>query len=66
MHSGLLPKLMDRRTVTAWLDAPDNAFARAEEKVREILKTHDPHPLRAEQERDMQKVVDRATRDLMR
>ena len=59
-----LPKLLDRRTVAAWLDAPDSAFSRAEDKVRDILATHDPHPLTDDQEREVQKVVDRADRDL--
>ena len=59
-----LPKLMDRRDVASWLDAPDDAFTRAEDKVREILATHDLHPLTEDQERDIQKVVHRAERDL--
>ena len=59
-----LPKLMDRRYVASWLDDPDDAFTRAEDRVREALATHDPHPLTEDQERDIQKVVDRAERDL--
>lgn len=59
-----LPKLIDRRTVAAWLDDPDDAFSRAEDKVRDILATHDPHPLTEDQEREIQKVVDRADHDL--
>ena len=59
-----LPKLMDRRGVTTWLDNPDDAFARAEAKVKEILAAHDPHPLTKDQERAVEEVVAKADRDL--
>jgi len=59
-----LPKLMDRRNVATWLDSPDDAFKRAEAKVKEILTAHDPHPLTEEQERAIQEVVAKADRDL--
>ena len=44
---------------------PDNAFARAEAKVNEILAEHHPTPLTEEQERAVQEVVARADRDLV-
>lgn len=60
-----LPRLMDRRNVASWLENPDDAFARAEDRVRHILATHDPHPLTEDQEREVRKVVERAERDLV-
>jgi len=60
-----LPKLMDRRSVTAWLGESDDAFKRAEARVGEILAEHDPHPLTEVQEREIKKVLARAKRDLV-
>ena len=45
------PALLDRKPLEAWKEAGrPTALGRARERAREILATHEPEPLRCEQQ----------------
>jgi trimethylamine--corrinoid protein Co-methyltransferase len=54
-----IPELTDRRSYEAWLkDGAKDIAKRAKEKVKTILKTHQPQPLPKEAQAEIQKIIE--------
>lgn len=60
-----LPDLTDRRSYEAWLkDGAKSVVDRAKEKVKTILEKHQPEPLEKDIQREIERIIQRADKDL--
>jgi trimethylamine--corrinoid protein Co-methyltransferase len=62
-----IPELTDRRSYEAWLkDGAKDITRKAKEKVEIILQKHQPQPLQKETQREIQNIIQRAKKDLIK
>jgi trimethylamine--corrinoid protein Co-methyltransferase len=57
MHDLWLPRIMDRRPYEQWEERKDGAFEAAQQRARDLLKSHQPDPLDPHLARELKDII---------